>query len=125
MLTKIFTILLCLFLSVGCSANANNMGITTANQVREIAVEENKIITNYCVPKYQLAQTLQDVERADKVCLPAKVSYHAVKAAWITLVVVLEKARVSDDDNSTEIQEAALRLIHTLDNLHQTLRMMK
>lgn len=125
MLTKIFAILLCLFLSAGCSANANNMGITTANQVREIAVEENKIITNYCVPKYQLAQTLQDVERADKVCLPAKASYHAVKAAWITLVVVLEKARVSDNDNSTEIQEAALQLIHTLDNLHQTLRMMK
>jgi hypothetical protein len=126
MLTKFFSILICLFLTLGCSStNATTVGITTANEVREIAVEENKIITNYCVPKYRAAQNLKDVEEADKVCLPAKISYHAVRAAWIALVLVLEKAKISDTDYSAEIQDAALQLTQTLDNLHQILETMK
>ncbi len=111
---------------LGCSGvNATSAGIITANEVREIAVEENKIITNYCVPRYQLAQNLKDIEDTDKICLPAKASYHAVKASWIALVVILEKARSSNDDYSAEIQDAALQLTKTLDSLHKTLEMMK
>lgn len=125
MLKKILSTIFITLGIVSCSADNANMGINTANGIREIAVEENKIIMEYCIPRYDSAKTVEDVQATDKVCLPAKASYQGVKSAWISLVLILEQSKHSNEDNSDKIQEAAMELIRSLDGLHKTLEMMK
>lgn len=125
MLKKVLSLLIITLGMFGCSADNTNMGINTANGIREIAAEENKVIIEYCVPRYEAAKTAEDIQSTDKICLPAKVSYQAVKSAWVALVLVLEQSKHSNEDNSVKIQEAAMELIRSLGDLHKTLEMMK
>lgn len=105
----------------GCSANNNKASIVTANEVREIAVAEHKIISNYCILKYQMSETMAEIEKVDKICIPAKLSYYAVKISWNTLVGLLKKSQVTTE----EIQAATDDLSYALETLQTTLETMK
>ena len=76
------------------------------------------------MPKYQAAQTQQDISDADKVCLPAKTSFYAVKAAWISLSAILEAAKYNQASEQ-EIQKAELNLFSALTNLNKSIQELK
>ena len=112
------------FMVFGCSMSTRGVATITANEIHDIAAEENKVITKYCVPKYKEAKTKQDVEKADKVCLKAEASYYSVRAAWKTLVYILEAAKINKVTDK-EIKEAVITLTNVLIDLQKTSDLIK
>lgn len=120
---KITGLLLLAATTTGCAAGVENKAIVTANEVREVAQTENNIINGYCIPKYKGAVTKKQIDDIDKICLPARDSYYAVKSAWELLVVVLNEAKVGKFSEA-EIQDAALKLINALVELRRIVEVM-
>lgn len=70
--------------------STQDVAITTANSVREVALTEHQIILDYCVPRYKNAAKPSDVAEVDKTCLPAEKAYAATKLLWESLVATLQ-----------------------------------
>lgn len=122
-MNKILALILALGLT-GCSLSAQNKAIVTANSIHEIAATENQVINSYCTPKYQAAKTQEDVKKADSVCLPARTSYFAVKAAWSVLMGAIQ-ANKAGTGTEQQIQIAAQKLGEVLADLQKIVETMK
>lgn len=113
-----------LFAISGCSLSTYDKAIIASNEVRTIAEAQQELISGYCVPKYQAAKTQQDISDVDKLCLPAKTSFYAVKAAWISLSAILEAAKYNQASEQ-EIQKAELNLLSAINNLNKSIQELK
>jgi len=121
---KIFLPILFVLYLTGCSLSAQGKAIVTANSIHEIAATENQVINSYCTPKYQAAKTKADVDATDKVCLPARTSYFAVKAAWSVLMGAIQ-ANKAGTGTEQQIQIAAQKLGEVLADLQKIVETMK
>lgn len=109
----------------GCpSKAAQDAATVAANTTREIAYAEHQLILSYCVPKYKEAVESQDVKDADKVCLPAEVTYMATKSAWEALLIVLQSAKAGNATDA-EVRTAAEKLASSLAQLKQIAETMR
>jgi 3-hydroxyacyl-CoA dehydrogenase len=86
-----------------------DVAITTANSVHDVAITERDIIDGYCTPKYVAANTKVDLQAVDKVCVPARDAYYATRAAWEALVAVLQLAK-SGKATDAEVEDAGRKL---------------
>jgi len=108
--------LILLSLSCSCSSSSHDRAIISANEIHEIAISEARIINTYCVSKYESSKTKEDIVAVDKICLPAQKSYHAVKSAWETLVLVIKNP---EQNNVSQIEKSVLNLSRSLLELEQ------
>lgn len=118
---NLLTGILLAFSLYGCGASAKNKVVISANEIHTIAVYEGQLINNYCIPKYKSAVTESDIEHADKICLPAKKSYYAVKFSWETLVSLIK----NDNIDTTQLNDAILELSSNLNDLKQITKEME
>ncbi len=117
-------LLLSVILLTGCHPTAKDVATVTANEVREIAVIEHKIITDFCVPRYKGAMTLDEIREIDRKCLPAEVAYMTTKAAWEAMLSVLlaaKKGKATDED----VRTSAEKLGKSLASLQQIVEEME
>lgn len=91
---------------LGCSPTTQDIAVTTANEVHQVAETENKIILDYCVPKYKAANTKDEVAKVDKMCVPARTAYLSTKTAWEALVAVLQSYKNGKAQEADIIQAA-------------------
>lgn len=98
--------------------STQDVAITAANSVREVASTEHQIIMDYCIPRYKNAGKPEDVLATDKVCEPAKESYLATKGSWELLVLALGDFKAGKASEA-DIVKAADKLAETLVALKQ------
>lgn len=115
-----FFLIFCLF---GCTFS-QNQAINTANDVREIASEEHDLINKFCTNKYLDAKSQKDIDKIDKVCLPAYQVYGDTKDAWISLIAVINAFKY-DGTTQQQINEAAQKLVKLMTDLQKLVEPMK
>lgn len=109
---KKISILILGLLLTGCSLTTQGKAIVAANSIHDIATTESQAISAYCTPKYQAAKTQADIDATDKVCQPAEKSYYAVKAAWTSLMTVIQASKAGlATDQQVQLAADALALV--------------
>jgi ABC-type proline/glycine betaine transport system substrate-binding protein len=93
----------------GCSLTAQDRAVLSANTTRDVASVEHDAIESFCIPRYEAAQSVKEVDAADKLCLPARASYLAVKLSWGVMVNVLQ-AEKAGTATEAQVEDAARQL---------------
>lgn len=120
-----FTILpLILSSSLGCSVSTQDKAIISANEIRQIVLSEGTIINEYCSSKYQSAKTEQDVMNTDDICVPAQISYYAIRTSWKALVLAIKDAQ-ENKTSSRQIEDAVWQLLNSLVEFKSSVSKMK
>jgi len=101
---------------MSCQMSAKDAATLAANETRDIAATEHKIILDYCVPRYKAASTPTEIKEVDKLCLPAEAAYVSTKAAWGQVLTLLNAAK-SGTVSIQELNDAARGLGETLAKL--------
>ena len=119
-----FIILASLGLTIGCSAPTRDIATVAANDTREIAATEHKLITDFCIPRYKSAMDMQDIQEVDRKCLPAEVAYMTTKVAWETMLAVIQASKAGRATDA-DVRSAAEKLGKSLASLRMIVEEME
>ncbi|APR87762.1 hypothetical protein A7982_13111 [Minicystis rosea] len=105
----------------GCAMSLRDTAVVAANTIHDVAETENRIILDYCVPRYRAAATMEALAKVDAICLPAQKAYLSTKVLWQSFVATVQLAKLGKATDA-EVMEAVGLLSQAYANLERLVK---